>query len=212
MKDIKVLLVDDQTILRDGLQLLLEAEKDIKVVGAAGNGREALEKAAEQHPDVVLMDIRMPEMDGVEAAKQIKQLYPQMVIIMLTTFDDDDYVIKAMTYGASGYLLKDIDSVKLIQAIRDGMSGSIILPGRIAQKITSRLSGDTPRKTVQTDDFSERERDIIRLLVAGKSNNEIAEVLFLTVGTVKNYLSQIYMKLNVNDRTKAVLVLKQIGF
>ena len=213
MKEIKVLLADDQTILRDGLASLLETKEDIKVVGSAGNGKEAIEKTGVLHPDVVLMDIRMPILNGVEAAKQIKDAYPDTVVIMLTTFDDDEYVIKAMTCGASGYLLKDIDSEKLVQAIRDGVNGSIILPGRIASKITSHLTSQPAGKsTLQMEDFSAREKDIITLLVAGKSNGEIGQSLFLTTGTVKNYLSQIYMKLDVKDRTNAVLLLKQIGF
>jgi DNA-binding NarL/FixJ family response regulator len=128
---------------------------------------------------------------------------------MLTTFDDDEYVIKAMTYGAAGYLLKDIDSGKLIQAVRDGVSGSIILPGRIAAKITSRLTGTF---VTAAYDFSDRETEIIRLLIAGKSNAEIAEVLYLSVGTVKNYISQIYLKLDVSDRANAVIALKNAGF
>lgn len=207
---IKVLLADDQKILRDGLRALLEGHKDIIVAGEAGSGREACEQARKVIPDVVLMDIRMPEMDGVEAARLIKNELPGTVVIMLTTFDDDEYIIKAMTYGASGYLLKDIGSEKLIGAVRDGMSGNIILPGRIAAKITSRLSG--PARGANTSDFSEREKDIIRLIMAGKSNSDIAQSLYLSVGTVKNYASQIYMRLGVSDRTNAVLELKKLGF
>jgi DNA-binding NarL/FixJ family response regulator len=182
---IRVLLADDQKILRDGLRALLQSA-EISVIGDASNGREAVDMALSLKPDVILMDIRMPEMDGVEATRQIKQQLPQTVIIVLTTFDDDEYIIKAMTYGASGYLLKDIDSTRLIQAIRDGMDGNIILPGRIAAKITSHLSG-IGQSSAQADDFTEREIKIIRLLTAGRSNAEIAETLFLTTGTVKNY-------------------------
>lgn len=207
---ISVLIADDQKILRDGLRALLGINADITVVGEAGNGREACEQARKIKPDVVLMDIRMPQMDGVEAARVIKGELPKTAIIMLTTFDDDEYVIKAMTYGASGYLLKDIDSDKLIQAVRDGASGSIILPGRIAAKITSRLAGTLGAPS--SFDFSERETDIIRLLAAGKSNAEIAETLYLSVGTVKNYISQIYLKLGVSDRANAVIALKNAGF
>lgn len=207
---IRVLLCDDQKILRDGLRALLQSA-EISVIGDASNGREAVEMALSLKPDVILMDIRMPELDGVEATRQIKQILPKTVIIVLTTFDDDEYIIKAMTYGASGYLLKDIDSTRLIQAIRDGMDGNIILPGRIAAKITSHLSG-IGTSTPQADDFTEREIKIIRLLTAGRSNAEIAEALFLTTGTVKNYISQIYQKLGVNDRANAVIALKKIGY
>jgi DNA-binding NarL/FixJ family response regulator len=206
---IRVLLADDQKILRDGLRALLETQSEIKVVGEAGNGNEALEQARQTKPDIILMDIRMPQMDGVEAVKLIKSELPATAIIMLTTFDDDEYVIKAMTYGAAGYLLKDIDSGKLIQAVRDGVSGSIILPGRIAAKITSRLTGASGAASY---DFSDRETEIIRLLTAGKSNAEIAETLYLSTGTVKNYISQIYLKLDVSDRANAVIALKNAGF
>ncbi len=207
---IRVLLADDQKILRDGLRALLENEGDISIVAEAGSGAEAYERALEVKPDVVLMDIRMPETDGVEATRLIKSAVAQTVVIMLTTFDDDEYIIKAMTYGASGYLLKDIDSDKLIQAVRDGVGGNIILPGRIAAKITSRLQGSAAG--IDAADFSGRETEIIRLIMAGKSNADIASSLFLSVGTVKNYVSQIYLKLDVGDRANAVLELKKLGF
>ncbi|NLP36269.1 MAG: response regulator transcription factor [Firmicutes bacterium] len=207
---IGVLIVDDQTIIRDGLKSLLSAYADIEVVGDAANGREAYELTCQLQPDVVLMDIRMPDMDGVEATRLIKKDFPQTVIIVLTTFDDDDYIINALTYGAAGYLLKDISGEKLVEAIRDGLSGNIILPGRVAAKITSRLAQEsTPRIT--REEFTERELEVITLLVQGKSNKEIAETLSLTVGTVKNYISQIYAKINVKDRANAVLVLKKMG-
>lgn len=211
MKAIRVLLADDQTLLRDGLHSLLESEDDIVVAGEAGNGREAVEKVHELMPDVVLMDIRMPEMDGVEATRRIKKESPGTAVIMLTTFDDDEYIIKAMTYGAAGYLLKDMGSEKLIAAIRDGVAGNIILPGRIAAKITMRLSGTPEPPSVRRDMFSERELSIIALMLDGRTNGEIADTLYLTVGTVKNYISQIYMKLDVKDRTNAVLALRKMG-
>jgi DNA-binding NarL/FixJ family response regulator len=211
MSNIRVLLADDQTIIRDGLRALLQMHSDIKVIGEAGNGRDAYDKTKELQPDVVLMDIRMPEMDGVEATQLIKRDFPKTVIIVLTTFDDDEYIIKAMTYGASGYLLKDIGSEKLIEAIRDGLSGNIILPGRIAAKITSKLT-QSPPSDISIDDFTEREAEIIRLLMQGKSNKDIAQELYLSTGTVKNYISQIYLKINVSDRANAVLFFKRLGF
>ena len=210
MSQIRILLVDDQTLIRDGLHALLETSGDIQVAGEAGNGLEAVEQAKAIRPDVVLMDIRMPEMDGVEATRLIKQACPQTVIIILTTFDDDAYIIKAMTFGAAGYLLKDIGSQKLIAAIRDSLDGSLILPGRIAAKITSHLSANAA-PDIRLDDFTEREIEVIRLLTQGKSNQEIARVLYLSVGTVKNYISQIYLKINVNDRANAVLFFRKIG-
>lgn len=213
MSAINVLLVDDQTIIRDGIKSILESNGDIKVVGEAGNGKDAYQRARELKPDVILMDIRMPEMDGVKATRHIKEDFPQIVVIVLTTFDDDEYIIKAMTYGASGYLLKDIGSEKLTQAIRDGVNGNIILPGRVAAKITSRLTQSHPTQNeIKTSDFTERETEIIRLLTQGKSNKEIAATLYLTVGTVKNYISQIYLKIGVSDRANAVLFFKKMGF
>ena len=211
MKPIRILLVDDQTIIREGIRSLLTTHVDIAVVGEAGDGLLAVELAKGLKPDVVLMDIRMPKMDGVEATRAIKAELPDTVIIVLTTFDDDEYVINAMTYGATGYLLKDIGSDKLVEAIRDGLSGSIILPGRIAAKITAHLQTPSVLKA-SVEDFTQREIEIIRLMAAGQSNTEISKALFLTVGTVKNYISQIYLKLNVSDRANAVIAFKQMGF
>lgn len=210
MNMIRVLLVDDQMIICDGLRALLEAHSDITVVGAAGSGRQAYEQTLVLRPDIVLMDIRMPEMDGVEATRLIKKDLPGTIVIMLTTFDDDEYIIKAMTYGASGYLLKDIGSNKLIEAIRDGLCGNIILPGRVAAKITARLTEKSVPE-VTLSDFSIRETEIIRLLMQGKNNREIAQALYLSVGTIKNYITHIYLKINVNDRASAVLFFKNMG-
>jgi DNA-binding NarL/FixJ family response regulator len=157
---VRVLLADDQRIILDGLRALLEMDPHISVVDMAENGESAYEKTLKVRPDVVLMDIRMPKMDGVEATRLIKRDSPETVVIMLTTFDDDDYIIKAMTYGASGYLLKDIGSDRLIQAIMDGVGGSIILPGNVAAKITSRLKDEAACGDPAVD-FTQRELDII---------------------------------------------------
>jgi DNA-binding NarL/FixJ family response regulator len=211
MNEIKVLLVDDQALIRDGLRAVLRAYPEISVVGDAENGMQAVEAVAAYHPDIVLMDIRMPVMDGVEATKKIKEAYPDTVIIILTTFDDDEYIIFALTYGASGYLLKDINGEGLVRAIRDGYEGNLILPGRIASKLTSHLSKD--RLPIgDVSEFTAREQEIIRLLVQGASNKEIAETLFLSMGTVKNYISQIYSKAEITDRTNAVIYFKKMGF
>lgn len=210
MNSIRILLADDQTIIRDGLRSLLEACSDIRVVAEAGNGKQAYELVKEHRPDVVLMDIRMPETDGVEATRLIKKDFPETIIIVLTTFDDDAYIINAMTYGASGYLLKDIGAQKLIEAIHDGIQGNIILPGRIASKIASRLT-QAGTSDIELQDFTEREQEIIRLLVLGKSNIEISKILFLSVGTVKNYISQIYSKVGITDRANAILFFKKLG-
>lgn len=210
MSKIRVLIADDQMIICDGLRALLELHSDITVVGTAGTGKQAYERTLALQPDIVLMDIRMPEMDGVEAVRLIKKDLPETIVIMLTTFDDDEYIIKAMTYGASGYLLKDIGGNKLIEAIRDGICGNIILPGRVAAKITSRLT-EKSLPEVTLSDFTTREKEIIRLLMQGKNNKDISQALYLSVGTIKNYITQIYMKINVNDRASAVLFFKDLG-
>lgn len=211
MKKIRVMLVDDQTIIRDGIRALLEQFEDIEVIGEAGNGEQAVQLCRETLPNVVLTDIRMPVMDGVEATRQIKQYCPQVIVIILTTFDDDEYIIQAMTYGAAGYLLKDISGQQLVQSIRDSLNGNIILPGRIAAKITSHLTQNPPAADVDLDAFTKRELEIIRLMVSGKNNKEIAGELFLSLGTVKNYISQIYLKTDVADRANAVLFFKRLG-
>ena len=210
MAMIRIVLADDQTIIREGLCSILESYEDMDVVGQASNGREAYDMVMRFKPDIVLMDIRMPVMDGVEATRIIKRDLPEAKVIILTTFEDDDYIINAMTFGASGYLPKDIGSKKLIEAIRDGYSGSIILPGKIASKITSLLAHNKSEQ-VELSDFSQREQDIIRLLVDGCNNKEIAEQLYLTVGTVKNYITQIYSKIGANDRANAVIFFKKLG-
>ncbi len=211
MNQITVLLVDDQTIIRDGLRALLGAYPDIKVVAEAGNGKDAYEQTKKHRPQVVLMDIRMPQMGGVEATHLIKQDFPETAVLVLTTFDDDESILGAMAHGASGYLLKDIGGRQLYEAIRDAARGSVILPGNIAAKITKHISRQG-RPEIALSDFTHREQEIIHLLMQGKSNQEIAQMLFLTIGTVKNYISQIYSKAGITDRANAILHFKHMGF
>ena len=211
MNPIRVLIVDDQEIFRDGLKALLDTFSDIIVVGVASNGEEAYKRTKELNPNLILMDISMPEINGVEATRLIKIDFPSTVIIMLTTFDDDEYIIKAMIYGASGYILKDINTNKLVEAIRNGFEGNIIFPGRIAAKLVSRIETSIDLN-VYHNDFTLREMDVISLLLKGRNNQEIANELFLSVGTVKNYITQIYIKLDVKDRANAVIKLKKMGF
>lgn len=209
MPKIRVFLVDDQTIIRDGLKSLIQSNPDFTVVGEAENGQVACEKVSMCQPEVILMDIRMPLMNGVEATRCIKEKHKDMKIIILTTFDDDQFIIEAMKYGASGYLLKDIQADQLFKAMKDSLKGDIILPGQIALKIISHLS--IKKQAIDLSEFSSREMDIIHLLLEGKSNQEIADILYLSTGTVKNYISQIYAKIDCTDRTQAVLYFKQIG-
>ncbi|MGI6561402.1 MAG: response regulator [Clostridia bacterium] len=211
MNPITILLADDQTIIRDGLRALLETNADIRVVAEAKNGMEAYEQTKIHQPQVVLMDIRMPQMGGVEATRLIKRDFPETAVLVLTTYDDDESILGAIANGASGYLLKDISGAKLAEAIRDTVCGSVILPGNIAAKITKHI-GTQGKPEMSLSDFSPREQDIIRLLIQGKSNQEIARTLFLTVGTVKNYISQIYGKAGITDRANAILHFKRMGF
>lgn len=212
MNKIRVLIADDQTLMRDGLKTILDLEDDIEVAGLAENGLEAYELAGTIRPDVVLMDIRMPVMDGVESTRLIKRDYPNTVVVILTTFDDDDYIIQALSNGASGYILKDIQGDKLIEAVRDSIKGGIMMPAQIAAKIAARLSlVSDPRVGFEdlNQTFSEREKEIICLLVKGLNNRQIAASLHLTEGTAKNYISTIYSKIGISDRVKAVVYLKE---
>jgi DNA-binding NarL/FixJ family response regulator len=206
---IKVLLVDDQMMIIEGLKAILNQDPNIEVIGHANHGEEALLKTNQLKPDVILMDIRMPLLNGVMATKKIKEKFPFIKILILTTFDDDAFIIEAMKYGASGYLLKDTPSHRLIQAIRDVLDNQMILPEAIASKLMNHVKTPSIKKTYS---FTERERDIINLLVEGASNKDIAEELYLSVGTVKNYLSQIYLKLEVTDRSNAIIVLKNADY
>lgn len=215
MGKIKIVIVDDQTLMRDGLKTILELENDMEVLGTAENGLKAIEMVKELRPDVVLMDIRMPVMNGVESTRAIKQSFPDTCVIMLTTFDDEEYIIDALSFGASGYLLKDMPGDKLIDAVRDGIKGNLLIPGTIAAKLAARLS--RPHLEVKNSingplsELSERELEISRLLIKGYSNRQIASKLFISEGTVKNYVSNIYSKIGISDRAKALLYLKEAG-
>ena len=213
MNNIKVLIADDQTLMRDGLKTILELEEGIEVVGMAENGIQAYELTEKLGPDVVLMDIRMPLMDGVESTRIIKKNNPSIVVIMLTTFDDDEYIIQALQYGASGYFLKDIQGNKLIQAIRESVTGNMLMPSNIAVKLATRLSqisNNEPMSSKCNDlELSVREQEIAALMVKGYTNKQIASELCISEGTTKNYISIIYSKIGTNDRTKAVIFLRE---
>ncbi|ABR47743.1 two component transcriptional regulator, LuxR family [Alkaliphilus metalliredigens QYMF] len=220
MQKIKVLIVDDQSLMRDGLKTIIDLEPDMEVLGTCENGRVAIEKSKILNPDVILMDIRMPEVNGVEATKIIKKHAPHMKIIILTTFDDDEYIIDALSHGASGYLLKDIDGDKLINSIRDAYDGTLLMPGTIAAKLVAKLnqanrSSNNVSVAVNNhyyEKLSEREIEIAKLMLEGLNNKEIASELFITQGTAKNYISSIYSKIGVRDRTNAVLFFRSHGF
>lgn len=213
MNKIKILIVDDQTLMRDGLKTILELEDNMEVIGTAKNGQEAIEFCNKKVPDLILMDIRMPIMDGVCSTKIIKSLYPDTIILILTTFNDDEYIIDALSYGASGYILKDIEGDALIKAINDAIKGSFMLPSDIAIKIAKRLTKNnivTQEEKQSLKEFSEREIEIAKLIAAGLSNKQIAAALFISEGTVKNYISNIYSKLGTSDRMGASLTIKKV--
>lgn len=215
MNKIRVSIVDDQALLRDGLKTILEMEEDLEIVGLAKNGLEALEIAATCQPDVILLDIRMPLMDGVETVKIIKKRYPQIKVIILTTFNDDEYIIGAIANGANGYLLKDIEVEKLIEGIHDVYYGKMIIPPEVHIKLSEglgRLDALRKEECIKLPvELSNREMEISRMMVRGFNNKQIAMALFITEGTVRNYISAIYGKIGITERTPAVLYLKELG-
>jgi DNA-binding NarL/FixJ family response regulator len=210
---IKVMIADDQRLMREGLKTILDLEQDLTVVELAENGRDALNKIAEAQPDVLLMDIRMPVMDGVECTGMIKQQYPGVKVLILTTFDDDEFIIEALKNGAVGYILKDLSSEKLVGAIRDVYEGNSIMQPEIAAKLISHITGskkeplnnNVASELKQTKELTDREKEVLQLVGKGMSNSEIAKKLYISEGTVKNYISTLYAKLEVNDRSKLTL-------
>jgi DNA-binding NarL/FixJ family response regulator len=216
---VRVLLVDDQTLLRQGFQRLLElGDNHVRVVGAASDGVEALAlierlERESQLPQVVLMDIRMPRMDGVQATAQIRARWPSVRVLMLTTFDNDEYVFDGLRAGASGYMLKDASAEELVAAIHATSRGESALQPSIAAKLVARLRAEPPEGGAQAGatggagaaELTERECEILRYLARGASNREIGEALYITEGTVKNHVSNILNKLALRDRTQAAL-------
>ncbi len=212
---IRVLLVDDQALFREGLHTLLSLHADIDVVGEAGNGQEALAAAAALRPDVVLMDLRMPVLDGVAATRRLRESGHPARVIVLTTFDDDDTVFDGLRAGAVGYLLKDVSSDKLVEAIRAAARGESFLQPSIAAKVLAEFNRLEARPAAAAaglvEPLSEREMEILARVAAGDSNKEIAAALYITEGTVKNHVTNILGKLGVRDRTQAALRARELG-
>lgn len=206
---IKVLLVDDQSLIRQGLKALLELEKDLEIVAEAENGEIAIHFVEEFYPDVVLMDIRMPIMDGVAATREIQKRFPKTKVLVLTTFDDDEYVKTALQNGAMGYLLKDTPSEELAVAIRAVNKGYTQLGPGIVKKLFSQFSSVTPTKSPSPPDslaeLTPREKEVLRLIATGASNREIAQQLYISEGTVKNHVTNILNRLDLRDRTQAAI-------
>ncbi len=209
---ITVLIADDQSMVRSGLRLILESEVDIQVVGEAADGTEAVRVAGREKPDVVLMDVRMPVMDGLAATHELTTKNPESKVIVLTTFDLDDYVYGALRAGASGFLLKDAGAEQLVQAIRVVASGEAL----IAPSVTKRLIGEFAKRPEETkvrglDDLTERELEVLSQVARGLSNAEIAEELFVSETTVKTHVSHVLTKLHLRDRVQAVVVAYESG-
>lgn len=213
---IKILICDDQSLFREALRTLLGSFDELNVIGEAANGEEALRQAVSLSPDVVLMDLRMPIMDGVEATRRISQLGKGIKVIVLTTFDDDETVFDGLRAGAVGYLLKDVSSEKLIEAIQAAHKGDYFLLPSITAKVVSEFSKISKpirkhKDEMIPDPLSPREIEILRVVATGASNKEIADQLFISEGTVKNHLSSILGKLGVRDRMQAILKAKELG-
>ena len=209
---IRVLLADDQSILADGIKSVLSSCPELEVVGIAADGFEALSMLDTCKPDVILMDIRMPNMNGVIATQEVKRRRPEVKVLILTTFDDSDYILNAINNGASGYLLKDTSSAALIDAIKNAYAGDTILPAKIARRIAAAakmVSTDREIKLKRAFAFSDREVEIALMIYEGFTNKQIASALKLTDGTSRNYISAIYVKLGVSSRGEAAVKMKE---
>jgi DNA-binding NarL/FixJ family response regulator len=212
---IRIMLVDDQALFRESLAVLLSAQPDLHVVGEAANGAAALELIAQVRPQVVLMDLRMPILDGIAATGRLRAAHPDVQVIALTTFDDDADVFAALRAGAIGYVLKDVSGETLFAAVRAAARGESLLPPPIAAKVVAELTrtaaSSAARPQPLPEPLSERELEIVRLLAGGATNREIAATLVLAEGTVKNHLTNILGKLGARDRAQAVLLAKDLG-
>jgi DNA-binding NarL/FixJ family response regulator len=209
---IRVLVADDQSMVRAGFRMLLAEEADIDVVAEASNGREALDKAARFHPTVVLMDIRMPELDGLEATRRILAADPTARILILTTFDLNEYIYEALRAGASGFVLKDDPPEQLIAAIRTVAAGDALLSPSVTKRVINQFTHIArPTPPPELDELTGREREILRLIAEGLSNAEIGERLYISETTVKTHVTHVLQKLNLRDRVQAVVLAYQSG-
>ncbi|NJL01277.1 MAG: response regulator transcription factor [Spirulinaceae cyanobacterium RM2_2_10] len=208
---IRILLVDDQRLIRRGLRALLKPEASLEVVGEAENGEAAIAQIPQQNPDVILMDIRMPVMDGVAATQIISERFPEVKVLVLTTFDDDEYVTRALHHGAAGYLLKDTPPDDLVLAIQASYKGyTQLAPGLVPKVLQSPPSSAAPAPPPGWSDLTPREREILQLLATGANNREIAQALYIAEKTVKNHITNILSRLEVRDRTQAALLASRL--
>jgi DNA-binding NarL/FixJ family response regulator len=211
----KIMIVDDQTMVREGLRMILSLHEEIDIVGEAANGEELLEILKDTLPDVILMDIRMPVMDGLETLKVVKETYPSVKVIILTTFNEDEYIFNGLKYGADGYCLKDSNSKEIIKAIKAACEGQMLLHSQVSSRISKVLYSmehQSPKENTiieqLADRLTPREIEVVELIMQGKSNKQIGGELFLSEGTVKNYTSRILDKLELHNRTELVLYMK----
>jgi DNA-binding NarL/FixJ family response regulator len=212
---IRVLIVEDQVLVRQGLRTILDLEEGIQVVGEATDGLEALECISDVIPDVALVDVRMPRMDGIELVRRLRLDYPHVMPIFLTTFDDEEYVFEGLRAGGRGYVLKDTPSEELAAAIRKVHRGEAVLGGQITSKVIEefgRLSKAPGTEGAGSESLSERELEVLKLVASGASNREIAKKLYITEGTVKNHISNVLRKLGFRDRTQAALYALEHGW
>jgi len=223
-KKVRLMVVDDQRLMRDGISSLLSIQEGINVVGMAGDGQEAIQMAQELQPDVILMDVRMPVMDGVEATVQIRQILPDCQVLMLTTFDDEEYIVEALKAGAIGYMLKDLPAADLAESVRMAARGIYQLDPAAASKVIgairkSGMQASEEEKTAEpqsaaasyVEDLTDRELEVLQLVAQGMTNREIAERLFISEGTVKNHVSNILGRLGLRDRTQAAVYAHEHG-
>jgi len=222
---VKVLVVDDQRLMRDGIASLLSIQEGIEIVGTAGNGQEAVAQAVALQPDVVLMDVRMPVMDGVAATAELRRQLPSCQVLMLTTFDDEEYIVSALQAGASGYLLKDVPAQDLAKAVISAHIGIYQLDASVASKMIAALAGSGSKSStipppapdyrslnsITQTELTEREIEVLRLIAKGTTNREIAEQLVISEGTVKNHISNILSRLGLRDRTQAAIYARENG-
>ncbi len=209
---IKVGIVDDQPLLLKGLGMIIGAQAEMEVIWTANHGAEAIYKANESAPDVILMDIRMPELNGVEATKIIKQTHPHIMVIILTTFMEDDEIFDSLKHGASGYLLKDATPETIIDAIKTAVSGGTIIEPNVASKLLKHLKPTSEQsKDVKLEALTQRELEIAKAIASGLSNKEISDQLFVSEGTVKNHLTNILVKLELRDRTQLAIFMVKNG-
>jgi len=212
MKKITILLVEDHVVVRESIRQFLEREEKLEVVGEAGDGEEAVQMASQLKPDVIIMDISMPKLNGIEATKRIKALQPSVAILILTAYDYEQYIFPLLEAGAAGYLLKDVSSRELISAIETVYRGDAVLHPAVARKVMRRLTKVEPTGERASDLLSERELTILKMAAKGMSNSDIAEKLHLSARTVESHLGSIFNKLGVGSRTEAVIKAMKKGW